>query len=48
MVKVTKVGDHQHVVTIPQELRKAMGWQKGDEVEFSVEDDSTLKMRKSQ
>lgn len=46
MVKLTQVGDHQHVVTVPQELRKAMGWKKGDSLKFSVEDSDTLKINK--
>lgn len=46
MVKLTQVGEHQYVITIPQELRKAMGWEKGTELEFTVKDAKTLEITK--
>lgn len=44
MVKLQKASGSQHMVTIPEELRKAMGWQKGDKLKFSVVDDETLEV----
>lgn len=44
MVKVQKGSGSQHFVTVPEQLRKAMGIEKGDEVEFDVVDDSTLEL----
>ncbi|MFB6144486.1 MAG: AbrB/MazE/SpoVT family DNA-binding domain-containing protein [Candidatus Nanohaloarchaea archaeon] len=46
MVKLTQLGESQYVATIPQELRKAMGWEKGDELDWSVENSDTLKLKK--
>jgi len=44
MVKLQKASGSQHLVTIPEELRKAMGWEKGDELEFSVKNSDTLEV----
>ena len=46
MVKLQKGSGTQHLVTIPEELRKAMGWEKGDELKFEVHDSDTLKVSK--
>lgn len=46
MVKLQKNSGDQHLVTIPKELRKAMGWKKGDDLEFEVENSDTLKISK--
>ena len=46
MVKLQKASDSQHLVTIPEELRKAMGWEKGDELEFKVANSKELKLKK--
>jgi bifunctional DNA-binding transcriptional regulator/antitoxin component of YhaV-PrlF toxin-antitoxin module len=46
MVKVQKGSGTQHLVTIPEELRKAMGWEKGDELSFEVKDSETLEVSK--
>jgi len=46
MVKLQKMNDSQHMVTVPHELRKAMGWEKGDKLEFSVESSEELKLKK--
>lgn len=46
MVKIQKASGDQHMVTIPKELRKAMGWVKGDQLEFSVKDSDTLEVTK--
>jgi len=46
MVRLQKGSGNQHLVTIPEQLRKAMGWEKGDELEFEVEDKETLKVSK--
>ena len=48
MVKLQKASDDQHLVTIPKELRKAMGWEKGDELEFSVVDSDTLEVTRKE
>jgi len=45
MVKLQE-NNNQYFATIPNELRKAMGWEKGDELRFSVKDDSTLEVEK--
>ena len=34
----------QRLVTIPRQLAKAMGWEKGEEVEFEVKDQETLEL----
>ncbi|MFB6182794.1 MAG: AbrB/MazE/SpoVT family DNA-binding domain-containing protein [Candidatus Nanohaloarchaea archaeon] len=47
MVKIQEGSNSQKFVTIPTELAKAMGWEKGDEVEFSVQDSETLEITKS-
>jgi antitoxin component of MazEF toxin-antitoxin module len=44
-VKVQKSGSGQHLVNLPESLRKAMGIEKGDEVEWEVEDENTLKLK---
>lgn len=46
MVKLQKASGDQHMVTLPKELRKAMGWEKGDQLEFSVKDSNTLEVKK--
>lgn len=46
MVKVQEGSNGQRLVTIPRELAKAMGLEKGEEVEFSVKDSNTLKLEK--
>jgi len=47
MVKLQKLPDrNSNFVTIPQDLVKAMGWEKGDEIEFSVKDENTLEVKK--
>jgi len=46
MVKLQKASDSQHMATIPEELRKAMGWEKGDTLEFSVKNSDTLEVTK--
>jgi len=48
MVKLQKGSGHQHYVTIPEELRKAMGWRKGDELNFSVQNSETLQVAKDE
>ena len=35
-----------HYITIPSELRKAMGWKKGNTLEFTVKDSETLELSK--
>ncbi|MFB6144262.1 MAG: AbrB/MazE/SpoVT family DNA-binding domain-containing protein [Candidatus Nanohaloarchaea archaeon] len=47
MVKIQEISESQKVVTIPIELAKAMGWEKGDEVSWSVEDSESLKLEKN-
>lgn len=46
MVKVQRASADQHMITIPKELRKAMGWEKGDQLEFKVKDSKTLELKK--
>lgn len=46
MVKIQEGSNGQRLVTIPRELAKAMGLDKGEEVEFSVKDSKTLEMNK--
>lgn len=43
-VKVQKSGSGQYLVNLPESLRKAMGIEKGDEVDWEVEDEDTLKL----
>ncbi|MFB6200104.1 MAG: hypothetical protein ABEJ83_04445 [Candidatus Nanohaloarchaea archaeon] len=42
MVSVVQVGPSQYVVTVPQELRKAKGWEKGQELQWCFNDDGKL------
>lgn len=44
MVKVQEGSNQQKLVTIPRELAKAMGWQKGEELEFKVKNSETLEL----
>ncbi|MDY6788726.1 MAG: AbrB/MazE/SpoVT family DNA-binding domain-containing protein [Candidatus Nanohaloarchaea archaeon] len=46
MVKLQSGSHEQKLVTIPRELCKAMGWEKGDNLEFSVKDSETLEVKK--
>ena len=46
MVKIQQGSGSQHFVTIPEELRKAMGWEKGDEVKFKVSNSKELRVKK--
>lgn len=46
MVKIQEGSNNQRLVTIPRELAKAMGLDKGKEVEFNVKDEKTLEMTK--
>ena len=48
MVKIQEGSNDQKFVTIPKELAKAMGWRKGDELSFKVENQSTLKLEKKE
>ncbi|MFB6199587.1 MAG: AbrB/MazE/SpoVT family DNA-binding domain-containing protein [Candidatus Nanohaloarchaea archaeon] len=48
MVKLQKLPDRDSTfVTVPKDLRKAMGWEKGDQLEFSVKDSETLEIKKA-
>lgn len=42
MVKLQEGSNGQKLVTVPRELAKAMGWNKGNELSFSVKDEETL------
>jgi antitoxin component of MazEF toxin-antitoxin module len=42
MVKLQEGSNNQKLITIPRELVKAMGWDKGDEIKFAVKDHKTL------
>lgn len=46
MVKLIEGSNNQKLVTIPRELCKAMGWEKGDQLQWTVKDDETLKLRR--
>lgn len=45
MVKLVQVGESQYMVTVPQELRKAIGWEKGDDLSWEVESDDCLRLK---
>lgn len=45
MVKVQEGSNGQKFVTIPRELAKAMGWGKGEELKFTVKNQSELILR---
>lgn len=45
MVKLQEGSNGQKFVTVPRNLAKAMGWEKGDDLEFSVLDENTLELR---
>lgn len=44
MVKLQEGSHGQKLITLPRELFKAMGWEKGDELKFSVKDSETLEL----
>jgi bifunctional DNA-binding transcriptional regulator/antitoxin component of YhaV-PrlF toxin-antitoxin module len=44
MVKVQEGSNGQKLVTIPKKLAKAMGWEKGDEITFSVTGTDSLEL----
>jgi bifunctional DNA-binding transcriptional regulator/antitoxin component of YhaV-PrlF toxin-antitoxin module len=46
MVKLQEGSNNQKLVTVPRELCKAMGWEKGDELSWSVKDSNTLELKK--
>jgi len=46
LVKILEGSNGQKLVTIPKELATAMGWSKGDELEFSVESSESLNLQK--
>ena len=37
-----------YTITVPNDLRKAMGWEKGDELEFTVKNSKSLEVSKKQ
>jgi len=43
-MKLQEQKNGQKMVTVPRDLAKAMGWKKGDRLEFSVKNDSTLEI----
>jgi len=43
-MKIQEGSNGQKLITIPRELFKAMGWKKGQELEWSVIDDRSLKL----
>ncbi len=45
-MKLQEQKNGQKMVTIPRDLAKAMGWEKGDELEFAVKDSETLMISK--
>jgi len=43
MVRLQKLpGKNSHFVTVPHDLRKAMGWEKGTELSFEVKNENEL------
>jgi len=44
IVRLQEGSSNQKFVTIPIELVRAMGWEKGDELSFSVQDSDTLEI----
>lgn len=46
MVKVQEGSNGQRLVTIPRDLARAMGLEKGQEVKFKVKDSETLELEK--
>lgn len=48
MVKLQKLPERDSTfVTVPKDLRTAMGWEKGDQLEFTVKDSNTLEISKN-
>jgi len=45
-MKLQEQKNGQKMVTIPRDLAKAMGWSKGDKLEFSVKNSETLEITK--
>lgn len=46
MVKLQEGSNQQKLVTVPRQLAKAMGWEKGEELQFAVKDSKTLELSK--
>lgn len=48
MVKVQEGSNGQRLVTIPRDLARAMGLDKGQKVDFKVKDSKTLELKKDE
>jgi len=46
MVKLQEGSNGQKFVTVPKELAKAMGWDKRENLDFSVKNENTLEIKK--
>lgn len=44
-MKIQQQKNGQKMVTVPRNLARAMGIEKGDEIEFRVKDSETLEMK---
>ncbi|MFB6159488.1 MAG: AbrB/MazE/SpoVT family DNA-binding domain-containing protein [Candidatus Nanohalobium sp.] len=44
MVKLQEGSNNQKFITVPRELAKAMGWEKGEKLDFQVKDSETLEL----
>jgi len=47
MVKLQEGSNGQKLITIPRNLAKAMGWEKRDELSFSVNDQNSLILKRA-
>lgn len=45
-MKLQEQNNGQKLVTIPRDLARAMGWEKGDELDFEVKNSKTLEVIK--
>lgn len=44
--KLQEKNNGQKVVTVPDDLATAMGWEQGDDLDFTVQDKDTLQVKK--
>jgi len=44
MPKLQEVNESQYMITIPIQLKRAMGWERGDTLQFRVKDNNTLEL----
>jgi len=47
MIKLQEGSNGQKLITIPRDLVRGMGWDKGEELEFKIKDSKSLVLKSS-